>query len=268
MPESDNKSVARRDFLRGAVAGASALAAAFKNANIDVVVSALPKPRLASDEIWMNAAVSAGVKRIVPSEYSTNLENEKARKLPIVTDKVEIRSFVEGLAKEGKLEWTSVNNGPFMAPFVWLSGWMGPGLKKKVTTYHDGGEKIVGTTSLERIGEAVAKVLLPEYSAATKNQPVYVYSTGMSEKKMTGIVEKISGAKFEEVNVGVEEVTKVAFEAFQKGDMSKMMYFYVAFCYGEGYGGDFRGMAWNERLGLKEMTEAEIEEYVGGWLKK
>lgn len=82
----------------------------------------MPYPRLATDKIWMNATISAGVKRIVPSEFSSNLENSLSRKLPIVFDKLEIRKYVEKLAEDGKVEWTSVNNGPFTLPFAWLSG--------------------------------------------------------------------------------------------------------------------------------------------------
>jgi len=77
----------------------SDLTSAFKGQ--DVVVSAMPYPRLATDKIWINAAISAGVKRIVPSEFSTNLENELSRALPIVANKIEIRKYVEDIAKEG-----------------------------------------------------------------------------------------------------------------------------------------------------------------------
>jgi len=73
------------------------LTSAFKDQ--DVVVSAMPNPRLATDKIWMTAAVSAGVKRIVPSEFSTNLETELSRKLPIVKDKSKFASMSRSLAR-------------------------------------------------------------------------------------------------------------------------------------------------------------------------
>jgi hypothetical protein len=228
----------------------------------------MPYPRLATDKIWMNAAISAGVKRIVPSEFSSNLESNLSRKLPIVFDKVEIRKYVEKLAEEGKVEWTSVNNGPFALPFVWLSGWMGPSVNSRTTAIHDSGDQIVATTTLERIGEAVAKVLLPEYAEATKNMPIYVYSTTVSERKVTNIVSKVTGIEFQEKRLSIETVTKEAFEAVEKGDRSKMGAFYIAYCFGEGYGGDFRYMASNDMLELQEMSDAELEEMIEGWLKE
>jgi hypothetical protein len=228
----------------------------------------MPNPRLATDKIWINAAISAGVKRIVPSEFSTNLENELSRALPIVTNKIEIRKYVEDIAKEGMIEWTSINNGPFFLSVIWLSGWMGPGVKSKVTVLHDDGEKIVCTTTLERIGEGVAKSLLPEYAVKTRNKAVYVYSAAMSERKMTRLAEKFSGLNFEEKKSNIETVTREAFESLEKGDKSKMMNFYIPFCLGERYGGDFRYMAANEMLGLKELTDTEQEEIVKMWLKE
>lgn len=242
------------------------LAAAFKGQ--DVVVSAMPYPRLASDKIWMNAAISAGVKRIVPSEFSTNLETKLSQALPIVTDKIEIRKYVEDLASSGKIEWTSVSNGPFLLPFVWLSGWMGTGLSSKVTTLHDGGDKIVCTSTLERIGEGVARSLLPEHAEATKNKPIYVYSTTMSERKMTTLASKLAGIYFKENNLSIDAITQDAFKAYEKGDESKKSNFYIPFCFGDGYGGDYRYSASNELLGLKEMTDAEVEEMVKGFIKE
>jgi hypothetical protein len=235
----------------------SDLTAAF--ANQDVVVSALPLPMLSSDKIWMQAAIAAGVKRIVPSEYSTNIDNELSKKLPIVKDKVEIRTYVESLATEGKIDWTSINNGPFLIPQIWTSGWMGPSIQTKTAILHDGGEQIVCGSTLKRIGEGVAKSLSAEHAAETKNQSVYVYSAPLSEKKVTQVVSKITGIEFQEKNISIESVIKDAYAAIEKGDMSKMMSLYIPFCFGDGYGGDFRKQSWNERLGLKEMNDVELE---------
>ena len=264
--DSPNHAKGAAKSIKVDLSNESQLTAAFKDQ--DVVVSALPNPRLSSDKIWMSAAISAGVKRIVPSEFSTNLEKPLSRKLPIVTEKVAIRKYVEELASSGNIEWTSIDNGPFFSPFIWTGGWMGPGISSKVTSLHDGGDKIVCTTSLERIGEAVAKALLPEHAEETKNKPIYVYSAAISERKMTSIVSKLTGIVFKENVQSIDDITKDAFAAHEKGDMSKNMVFYIPFCFGDGYGGDFRYMASNEMLGLKEMSDEELEGSIKGWLKK
>ncbi|KUJ23697.1 NAD(P)-binding protein [Mollisia scopiformis] len=229
-------------------------------ANQDVVVSALPMPRLATDKIWMNAAIAAGVKRIVPSEFSTNMDNKLSQKLPIIKDKLEIRAYVE---------WNSVNNGPFMLPQMWLSGWMGPNPKTKTATFHDGGNAIVGTSTLERIGEGVAASLLPENAEKTKNKAVYVYSAAVSERKIADVISKLlGGVTFEETDLSVEQITKDAFAAYEKDQSTHDMRFYIPFCFGKGYGGDYRDIAMNKELGLKEMSDGELEEMFAGTLRK
>ncbi|KAG9236288.1 hypothetical protein BJ875DRAFT_397547 [Amylocarpus encephaloides] len=241
----------------------SDLASAFMGQ--DFVVAATPNPRLATEKFWMEAAIQAGVKRIIPSEFSTNLEAKASQSLPIVKDKLEIRKYVEELGASGKIEWTSVNNGPFCVGFLWTSGFVGPNLKNQTTTFHDGGNNIVCTSTLERIGESVAKVLATEHLESTKNKPVYTYSAAVSERKMTDVFAKIKGITFEETEVSIESVTKAAFEALEKGDMSKFMDFYIPFCFDPEYHGDFRDIAWNDKLGLPVMTDEELEELARGW---
>jgi len=243
------------------------LTSAFKNQ--DIVISAAPNPVLSTEKHWILAAIAAGVKRIVLSEYSTNLETPLSRQLPITQDKLATRRYVEGLASEGKVEWTSINNGPFLIKEVWTGGWIGPNVGSMTTTYHDGGARFVCSTTLERTAEGVAKALAPEHAGETRNKPVYVYSTPMSEKRMTEIVARVKGVEveaFEVKRASVEEVTKGAYEALERGDRSKMFGFYIPFCFGEGYGGDFREQAWNEKSGLREMGEGEVEEMVRAWL--
>lgn len=264
--DSTKTAFAASNSIKLDLSNSSALTAAFKGQ--DVVVSAVPFPRLATEKIWIDAAISADVKRIVPSEYSTNLENALSRKLPIVKDKVEIRKYIESLAKEGKVEWMSVNNGPFFVPYLWLSGMIGPNPKTKVATFHDGGNKFVGTSTLERIGEGVARGLLDDYKDLTKNQPLYIYSAAMTERKAAEAVAKVTGIEFEEKEESVAAITKKAFENEEKsGGEGHNFVFYTTFMFGDGYGGDFRNQSWNEKLGFKEMTDEEVEETIRGWLK-
>lgn len=63
----------------------------------------------------IDAAIEAGVKRIVVSEFSSNLEAKgKEINLDIVKDKLEIRRYVEEAVKNTNTEWSSINNGPFL----------------------------------------------------------------------------------------------------------------------------------------------------------
>jgi uncharacterized protein YbjT (DUF2867 family) len=62
----------------------------------------------------IDAAVAAGVKRVIPSEFGSDLNNAKAAALPVFVPKIEVRKYLEKLAAEGKIEWTAVSNGAFL----------------------------------------------------------------------------------------------------------------------------------------------------------
>jgi len=73
-------------------------------------------------KLIIDAAVAACVKFFFTNEFVSNLMSEQYRRLPeaFVGGKVRIRSYLEGLGKEGKISWTSLNGGPFFDMCEWL----------------------------------------------------------------------------------------------------------------------------------------------------
>ncbi|KAJ4236984.1 hypothetical protein NW759_000108 [Fusarium solani] len=233
----------------------------------DAVISAVPNPALLTEKIMIDAAIEASVKRIIPSEYSTNLESPLSRKLPIVTEKAKIREYLTSVisSTDSPTTWTSINNGPFFEMCLRF-GVLGPNLREKKATFHNGGNNMIGTTTLPDIATAVAKVLDSAHFAETANQPVYIYSAAVSERLLTELASKVTGIDFGTVEDGriadldVDELVRDSDEKRSKGDMSGMFNYYYQMMYGKGYGGtDFKELSWNDRLGLKSMTEEDIE---------
>ncbi|OHF00992.1 hypothetical protein CORC01_03820 [Colletotrichum orchidophilum] len=242
----------------------SALTKAFQGQ--DAVISAAPDPIvLENQKPWIDAAVAAGVKRIVPSEYSTNVDSPLAEGLPIVVDKVRARRYlVEQIAKnDNRSSWMSVNNGPFFDAVLSFGG-LGPNFRSKTARYHNGGDNLIGTTKISDIAETIAKILRDEgglYKEA-ENKSVYIHSASVSEKQLTEMAEKATGQKFAVQNLDVEEVYQNAKVKFAEGDRSVWIDFYYQMMYGKGYGGSesFEKMSWNEKVGLKKMSNKEIED--------
>ncbi|QDS68150.1 hypothetical protein FKW77_010330 [Venturia effusa] len=244
------------------------LSSAFKGQ--DAVVSAVPNPVLKTEKIMIDAAIEAGVKRVVLSEFSSNLEAKgKDVNLEIVKDKLEIRRYVEEAVKGTNTEWSSINNGPFLDLGVKM-GFLGPNLRTKTATFHDGGDKLVCSTPTEDIGKAVALML--QKPAETKNKPVYVYSTLISERKMTDIVSKITGQEFKIQHADVQKDADAYLEDLKNGRKPANPWARFNLCmlmmYGEGYGGNYADTAMNETLGLRVMDDKELEEKVAEWLKE
>ncbi|KAM0545353.1 hypothetical protein ACHAPJ_011425 [Fusarium lateritium] len=234
----------------------------------DVVVSAVPNPAMATEKVMIDAAIEASVKRIIPSEYSTNLESPLSRQLPIVAEKAKIRQYLTSVitSADSPTTWTSINNGPFFEMCLRF-GVLGPNLGQKKAKFHNGGHNMIGPSRLPDIGLAVAKILELAHFAETANQPVYIYSAAVSERLLTALAAKVTGIDFGSVedgeiaNIDVDELIRDTDEKLKKGDMSGMFNYYFQMMYGEGYGGaDFLKLSWNERLGLKTMTEKDLEE--------
>ncbi|KAJ3544620.1 hypothetical protein NM208_g2956 [Fusarium decemcellulare] len=234
----------------------------------DAVVSAVPNPTFTTEKIMIDAAVEASVKRIVPSEYSTNLESPLSRKLPIASEKAKVREYLTSVipSTNSPTTWTSVNNGPFFEICLRF-GILGPNLRQKKATFHNGGNNVIGASTLPDIGNAVTKILDPAHFAETANQPVYIYSAAVSERLLTDLASKVTGIDFGTIedgriaNLDVNDLIRDADEKRKKGDLSGMFNYYFQMMYGEGYGGaDFQELSWNDRLGLKSMTEKDLEE--------
>ncbi|KAI8234432.1 hypothetical protein K4K55_004776 [Colletotrichum sp. SAR 10_96] len=233
----------------------------------DVFVSAVPNPTLASDKVIIDAAIAASVKRIIPSEFTTNLDTPLSRKLPHVLGKDEVREYLESVVPASpSTTWTSINNGAFLELCLKF-GILGPNLMQKTATFHDGGEKVVGASLLPDIGTALVKILEPGHFEETANKPVYFYSAAISEKMLTRLASEATGIDFGSVedgripNLKVEDMFRDANERLVKGDKSAMITYYFPMMYGEGYGGtDFKKLSWNEKLGLRVLSEEDLKE--------
>ena len=68
-------------------------------------------------------------------------------------------------------------------------------------------------------------------------------------------------------DVSVGELMEKAKEQLAAGDMTGMLNYYYVMMYEEGYGGrDFKKLSWNERLGIRVMSDDELERVVRGLL--
>jgi hypothetical protein len=92
----------------------ASLVAAFKGA--DVVVSAIGGMAVSIQPRLIDAAIEAGVKRFIPSEFGADTLNEKSRLLPVYHGKVATFDHLVEKSREGKIEWTAIIGGHF-----WIS---------------------------------------------------------------------------------------------------------------------------------------------------
>jgi len=238
------------------------LVSAFKGA--DVVVSALASVAIASQTKLIDAAVEAGVKRFMPSEFGADTFNEKGRKLPVYRAKIAVTDYLQEMAKEGKIEWTAVLGGPFL-DWGLKGGLFGFTFAEKKATLFDQGKNHVSTTALSDYGQAVVGIL--EHPSETRNKPIYVQSTCTTQLELLEIIEKQAGASYEKIEASTAEMEQQAFDKMKKGDMSGMRGFLTRAIFGEGYGCDFRGRVSNELVGVHELDQGGLEGLVKNAMK-
>jgi hypothetical protein len=84
----------------------------------DAIVSAVGASGFAEQKIYIDAAVKAGVKRFIPSEFSGNTPNDVVRQLvPAFEPKKEILDYLRAKEATG-MSWTGLATGLL---FDWVS---------------------------------------------------------------------------------------------------------------------------------------------------
>ncbi|KAE8384329.1 hypothetical protein ETB97_009561 [Aspergillus alliaceus] len=229
----------------------------------DAVVSTVTTAAVKTQNPLISAAVAAGVKRFIPSEFSCNVDNPKASTLPVYQSRLAIhKALQQKAAQNPNFTYTLIRHGPFLDWGLAL-GFLFD-FRSETPAFYDGGDRPFSTTTLATIGKAVVGVLT--HLEETKNRPVFVHDLVTTQRKIFAIFQRlVPGKKWEPVNVSTAELEARSRPEWEKGneDMGVMVGFLVRAIFAEGYGGELENVD-NELLGLGMRTEADLEELVKG----
>lgn len=243
--------VAEADFT-----SVESLAAAFKGQ--DAVVSIVGDAGVPSQKIMVDAAVAAGVKRFLPSNFGSNMANPNSRKLPVFAGKVMVEDYIVEKAKTSGLTYS----------FVYVGGFTDFGIQKKVImdiskytpTIFNGGDTQFSTTSMPTVGDAVVGVL--NHPAETRNRSVYVSETVLSQNQLLSVAKRIAPSKpWSPVDVDLDVVVAGAKERLSQGqhDLATIIPILLKSIVDPEYGVKFTKND-NELLGIKPKTEEYLVE--------
>ena len=240
------------------------LTAAFQGQ--DAVISTLGFGGFWAQQRLVEAAIKANVKRFIPSEFGSDTTNPKTAGLAVFADKVALQKLLAEEAAKGNITYTNIYNGPFFDWGIKAGLILNP--NEKTVTLYDGGERRFSTTTLETIGKAVAAAL--KKPDETKNRGLFIQDAALTLKQLKAVAEKVTGVAWQGKEVSVEkEVLAPALAELKKEnpDTSKTTFpLIITSIWGEGYGSPFSKLD-NELLGLRELTEAEIEAVVAAAIK-
>lgn len=213
----------------------------------------------------IDAALAAGIKRFIPSEYGANNLDPRARSLvPVYDRKGEMLEYLITCAAEsnGALTWSSISCGSWLDWGLDLSksgNFLGIDVKARTATVWDSGRAKFAITTSTNTGRAVAKALLrPEVSA---NKQIYLTDFTTTTRDILESLERQTGEKFTVREKESAPAIKEWRGKYDAGDFSATFPL-LALSFGAdvdvGYDFEKEQEIWNGRLGLPEVTLDEV----------
>jgi hypothetical protein len=216
-------------------------------------VDLIPPPYSNADrKVIIDAAVAAGVKRLIPSEFSGNMRNEKnLALLPIYQERVEIREYCKAKTAENpNFSYSVISNGPF---YDWSlkTGFLGFTVKDDSFVLFDDGNTPFAVTTLSTIAKAVAAIL--SKPAETANKELYIASFIPTQNEVIAAIEKATGKQYKITKTTTGEALQQGYEKMGKGQIREGFTDALrASTFGKDYGNNFGGAGAlsNDLLGL------------------
>ncbi|KAF2225875.1 hypothetical protein BDZ85DRAFT_72530 [Elsinoe ampelina] len=211
----------------------------------DAFVSVVGNSGFGQQSTLIDAAIAAGVKFFIPSEFGSNTENAKTAALPVFGAKIQTQKYLA--ERKDKIGYAFINNGAFL-------DW---GLKKDfvintsggTTKLFDGGDAKFSATNLSDIGKAVAGIL--------KNTEKY-------NGKFVHINTAVTTQNQLLAPASTADVYKSSLETLQtgKGDIgAAMVGFLFSALFDSSYGNVYDQQD-SQDLGIKVLDDAGIEALV------
>ncbi|KAK9234995.1 hypothetical protein V1525DRAFT_21110 [Lipomyces kononenkoae] len=232
---------------------------------IDGPVSTLGPAVTESQTVLIDAAIAAGVKRFIPSDYGSCSTNPKLKDHPIYAQMFTVRQYLQDKAKAGNLAWTVLVCGAFLEFLLDMP--MMLDFENHKATLYDEGDNRISSTSLSNVGNAIVAIL--KNFEATKNKIVHTSQVILTQNKLLRIAERLRpDIKWETSKVQTSAILKEGLDGVTAGDFSMPVIFKIL--KGTAFAGDVYGSAYdetdNDLLGVKELTEKDLESLVAGKL--
>ncbi|KAF4630218.1 hypothetical protein G7Y89_g7926 [Cudoniella acicularis] len=229
----------------------------------DAVVSTLASVAIGVDKTIIDAALTAHVKRYIPSEFGANTREARGTKLGgILKSKIEnIDYLIELSEKHDWFTWTGLSTGSF---FDWSfrAGILGIDIKNKTARIYDSGNEPYSASTLSFIGKSVVAIL--KKPAETANKYLTVASITATQREILKILEEETGSQFQTTTVKTSDLENIADEKVAKGDGSAYVEYVIQWVFADGAGHAVKENA-AKLLGLEEEDlREEIKKVLRG----
>ncbi|KAK7915161.1 hypothetical protein PG985_012864 [Apiospora marii] len=226
----------------------------------DAVISLITTPAAMTQLALIDAAIAAGVRRFVPSEFGSNLANPKTRANPVFKHKVVTEDYLIEKAQSTGLTYTFFYNNAFLdwalrANFI-------VDFTKPNPQVLDGGDTPFSATTMQSVADGLV---------GTKNRAVYVHDLVTSQSRLLELARQARPDRtWEPESVVLDDLVAVAEQRMAKGifDFETIGPFLKRAIADPECGGVFSDdQVDNELLGVKGKTDEFILELLKDHLK-
>lgn len=228
----------------------------------DVLIATLEIDAISVQYNLLEAAIQAGVRRYVPSEYSGNVLDPNFAKLPPVALLVDIQNKVKAAAAEGKIGYTIFAPGGFLNlmlnPPVMLD-W-----DNRTAHLYDGGKSKLSVSRLSTVAKGIRAAL--EKGDLYENKAVKFHDGLVSQEQVLEIAKKERpDVKWTEIQLDATVVVDDALKKVAEGNATPEVFgaMLIASTFS-----DKVHFGWteeeleNDALGIVGLTDAELEELI------
>ncbi|CAF3099637.1 unnamed protein product [Rotaria socialis] len=222
----------------------------------DVVISAVGGEALMKylEKVLIEAALEAGVKWFIPSEYGFDLDHSSASSIPINIHQLESIKLLR--QHESRIAHTFISTGAFLDRGL-DSGFLCFDLVNHSATLYDEGKHLVSGTLLKNLGKAIVAIL--HHPELTLNKRIYIADATFTQQEVLVLLEKYTSTKWTVKHTTTEETLKQGQEEWTRGNFLDA---YIAFILGLIYNGegacDFEDKTHNKALGLERVSLEQI----------
>lgn len=231
----------------------------------DALVSVIATMAIASQNLLFDAAIAAGVKRIIPSEFGTDTQTVTGPMKMMLAGKIAALEYLKEKTQENpSVTWTGISNSAF---FDWSLDYGITGFEAdtKTATIIDSGNEKVSWSNLAFVGRCVAAALKkPEDTA---NKYLTVAEVNASQNDMLAFIQKETGTTWTIKQEKSSDLDKSGHEALAKGDgLTAFVNFLKAGMFGDGSGNAIKPEKnATQALGVKCDT---MEDTIRAWLNR
>ncbi len=222
----------------------------------DVVISAVGGAAIVNnfDKSLIEAAIEAGVKWIIPSEFGSDLENSFSASLPIKTNKVANTKLLK--QNESRIAHTFITTGAFL-DLCLDSAFLGFDIGNRTVTIYDEGKYPFSGSRIANIGKIIVAVL--HHPELALNKRLYFADTTLTQTQALTLFEKYTNTKWTVNHMTTEDSVKQGAKYLAEGNMYQGYRAYLMAVVYNGKGACyFEGRTSNKTFGVETASLEQI----------